>query len=96
MTKTEFELMVWDKAKDHLKKYPKWLLREFCNYWTTIPDASDKIIYDMLPKKLKATWSTLGRLAYAKRVIYRNDPRWKKEQPQVYKPITKIHGGAYS
>jgi len=79
MTDQEFKEMVWSKSKDHLIEYPKWFQVEFVEYWLTIPDNSKKTRFNLLPKKRRDQWSTLGTMAQCKRSIYRTDPRWAQE-----------------
>lgn len=85
-TVEEFKRLVWSNSKDHLDKYPKWFQKEFMEYWLTVPDTGNKCRYFLLPKKDRQKWSTLGRMATAKRMFYRNDPRFKEEKKEVYKP----------
>lgn len=85
-TVEEFKELVWSKSKDHLDEYPKWFQKEFMEFWLTVPDTGTKCRYFLLSKKDRQKWSTLGRMATAKRMFYRNDPRFKEENKEVYKP----------
>lgn len=83
-TDQEFKNMVWSKSKDHLDQYPLWFQQEFVQYWLTVPDCSTKNRYFLLPLKDRKRWSTLGRMATVKRLIYSKDPRWNSK-PKGYK-----------
>lgn len=92
--KEAFEWKVWRivTENDRLKDYPKWMLREFCNYWEQMNDGGRKMFFEMEKK-----WSTLGRLATAKTMVYGRDPRWKQEE-QIKHPdwYNKAHAAAIS
>ena len=85
-SEAEFKRMVWSKSKDHQAEYPLWFQKEFIDYWTTVPDLKTKCRYLLLTKKEKEKWSTLGRMANAKRMLYRNDPRFKEKPIEYTKP----------
>ena len=71
--KRDFEMKVWDYCKDKLDIYPKWLLRDFCNYWTAKNDNGKKMYFQMEKK-----WSTPLRLStWRQRTL--KDPRWDGE-----------------
>lgn len=78
------------------EKWPRWFLNEFCKYWNTTPDHGKKTMYWMLSKKQREKWSTGGRLATCKRILYKNDPRWKttqkSEKSHIY-PGSFLRGG---
>lgn len=93
-TDQEFKEMFWAKSKDHTDKYPIWLQKEVINWWLTVPDCATKNRYFLLSKKDRQKWSTLGRLAYAKRTIHAKDPRWANEKVEMkYKPPKQNNTG---
>lgn len=81
-TEQEFKEMIWSKSKDAKDKFPIWFQKEFVDYWLEVPDCATKARYFLLPKKDRERWSTLGRMATAKRTIYKGDPRWKSTVPK--------------
>ena len=70
---TEFKLLVWEKIGKTFDKYPKDLVIEFVEHWTTVNDNGNKMYFEM-KSITKGKWSTLGRLATFKR----NQERWEK------------------
>jgi hypothetical protein len=68
-------LLKWAQTNDlSYKQYPKWLRKEFYEYWTEFAnDNGRKMRFEM-----ERTWNTGRRLATAKKTIYSKDPRWKE------------------
>lgn len=69
----EFKQLVWEKIGKTFDKFPKELVIEFVEHWTTINDNGNKMYFEM-KSITKGKWSTLGRLATFKR----NKERWGK------------------
>ncbi|NRA93419.1 MAG: hypothetical protein HRU26_12175 [Psychroserpens sp.] len=75
------KLKNWSRYNDiDFKLYPKWLRKDFFEYWTEFAnDNGRKMRFEM-----EKTWNTGRRLATAKKTIYSKDPRWKTDVKQVY------------
>jgi hypothetical protein len=85
-----FIKMVQNFVEANPGKYPSWFLNAVVSrdpdkggYWNTVPDNGNKTQYFMLSKRDREKWSTGGRLSYQKRVIFKNDPRWKSTETQI-------------
>lgn len=77
------KLRNWARYNDlEFNEYPKWLRKEFYEYWTELAnDNGLKMRFEM-----EKTWNTGRRLATAKRTIYAKDTRWKTKPKEVYSP----------
>lgn len=83
--KFKHKLQNWASYNDlEYKEYPKWLRKEFFEYWSELAnDKGRKMRFEM-----EKTWNTGRRLATAKRTIYAKDPRWKLKK-RIYTPPKK-------